>query len=58
MKNLQAEFILELMNTGLSFEESLEKSFDKVNTLLNEMNNSEFFKESVFNNVKNIIKNG
>lgn len=52
---LQAEFIIELMNSGMSFELALEKSFSKVNGFLNEMKNNDFFNTLCFDKTKNII---
>lgn len=52
---IQAEFIMELMNQGMSFELALEKSFDKVNEFLNSMIGNEFFNSVCFDKTKEII---
>ena len=51
METIQAKFILDSMNNGLSFELALEKSFNQVNEFLNSLMNNENFNELVFNNV-------
>ena len=54
MKTIQAQFILESMNNGLSFELALEKSFNQVNEFLNKQLNNEEFNEKVFKCLKNV----
>jgi len=56
MKELQGKIIIDLIERGFSFDEALERSFDEMNTFLNDLNNSEMFKDLVFNKVKNIVK--
>ena len=54
MKTIQAQFILESMNNGMSFELALKNSFNQVNEFLNKLMNNEEFNEKVF---KEVIKN-
>ena len=54
MKTIQAQFILESMTNGLSFELALEKSFNQVNEFLNKQLNNEEFNEKVFKCLKNV----
>lgn len=54
METIQAQFILESMNNGLSFELALEKSFNQVNEFLNKQLNNEEFNENVFKCLKNV----
>ena len=54
METIQAQFILESMNNGLSFELALEKSFNQVNEFLNKQLNNEEFNEKVFKCLKNV----
>ena len=54
MKTIQAQFILESMNNGLSFELALEKSFNQVNEFLNKQLNNAEFNEKVFKCLKNV----
>ena len=52
INKIRAEFIIESMNNGLSFELSLEKSFNQINEFLNKLSNDDDFNELVFNNIK------
>lgn len=52
INKIRAEFIIESMNNGLSFELALEKSFNQINEFLNLLMNNENFNELVFNKVK------
>jgi len=52
INKIRAEFIIESMNNGLSFELALEKSFNQTNEFLNSLMNNENFNELVFNNIK------
>lgn len=52
INKIRAEYIVESMNNGLSFELSLEKSFNQINEFLNSLINNEDFNELVFNNMK------
>ena len=54
MKKIQAQFILESMNNGLSFELALEKSFNQVNEFLHKQLNNEEFNEKVIKCLKNV----
>jgi len=52
INKIRAEYIIENMNSGLSFELALEKSFNQINEFLNSLMNNEDFNELVFNNMK------
>ena len=52
INKIRAEYIVENMNNGLSFELALEKSFNQINEFLNSLINNEDFNELVFNNMK------
>ena len=52
INKIRAEYIIENMNNGLSFELALEKSFNQINEFLNSLMNNEDFNELVFNNMK------
>lgn len=53
INTIRAEYIVESMNNGLSFELALEESFNKVNEFLNSLMNNTDFNELVFINVLN-----
>ena len=48
---IRAEYIVESMNNGLSFELALEKSFNQVNEFLNSLMNNTDFNELVFKTI-------
>ena len=52
INKIRAEYIIESMNNGLSFEAALEKSFNQINEFLNSLMNNSDFNEKVFNNIK------
>ena len=53
INKIRAEYILESMNNGLSFDLALEKSFNQINDFLSSLMNNEDFNESVFNKIIN-----
>jgi hypothetical protein len=53
---IQAQFIIENINKGMSFEEATEKSFLDMNIFLNRIRNSQEFKNLVSDNILAILK--
>lgn len=52
INKLRAEYILDSMNNGLSFEDAVTKSFNQINEFLTSLMNNADFNELVFNNIK------
>ena len=52
INKIRAEYILDSINNGLSFEDAVTKSFNQINEFLNSLMNNEDFNELVFNNIK------
>lgn len=52
INKIRAEYILDSMNNGLSFEDAVTKSFNQINEFLNSLMNNTDFNELVFNNIK------
>jgi len=51
INKIRAEYILESMNNGLSFEAALQNSFNQINEFLNKLIDNSEFNELVFKNV-------
>jgi len=52
INKIRAEYILDSMNNGLSFEDAVTKSFNQINDFLTSLMNNVDFNELVFNNIK------
>lgn len=52
INKIRAEYILDSMNNGLSFEDAVTKSFNQINEFLTSLMNNSDFNELVFNNIK------
>jgi len=52
INKIRAEYILDSMNNGLSFEDAVTKSFNQINEFLTSLMNNADFNELVFNNIK------
>lgn len=52
INKIRAEYILDSMNNGLSFEDAVAKSFNQINEFLTSLMNNADFNELVFNNIK------
>jgi len=52
INKIRAEYILDSINNGLSFEEAVTKSFNQINEFLTSLMNNADFNELVFNNIK------
>lgn len=52
INKIRAEYILDSMNNGLSFEDAVIKSFNQINDFITSLMNNVDFNELVFNNIK------
>jgi len=52
INKIRAEYILDSINNGLSFEDAVTKSFNQINEFLTSLMNNADFNELVFNKIK------